>query len=472
MRSVPHRVICLLGVDDGIFPRHLEVDGDDLLALDPWVGDRDPRSEDRQLLLDAIMAAIEHLVVVYAGMDPRTGAKRPPAVPIGELLDALDRTARTADGKPVRSKITTEHPLQPFDLRNFGSAVTGLGADTPPGLADRAFSFDQASWRGARAAIGERTASRSVFGWLPLPAPPLIQTVELDDLRRFFAHPVRALLKERAGLSLRRDDERASEQIPITLAGLDRWDVGNRLLGKHLSGRNLEQLTAAEWRRGWLPPRAFGSAALSEVAETVREVAQAAAPYLIGPPERRDISVPVGPQLLVGTVSPIHQTNVVQVAYSFLAAKHRLQSWIELLAMTACYPGPPWRAVTVGRGGRSVLGPVDPELALNLLAELAELRRTGLREPLPFSPKTSAEYARLRADGKTIDLYEKKLQAIWLTERDRAWESFFGIKANLEDLLRQPPAADEERQGLAEPSRFGTVARRVFEPLLSMETSR
>ena len=472
MRSVPHRVICLLGVDDGIFPRHLEVDGDDLLALDPWVGDRDPRSEDRQLLLDAIMAAIEHLVVVYAGMDPRTGAKRPPAVPIGELLDALDRTARTADGKPVRSKITTEHPLQPFDLRNFGSAVTGLGADTPPGLADRAFSFDQASWRGARAAIGKRTASRSVFGWLPLPAPPLTQTVELDDLRRFFAHPVRALLKERAGLSLRRDDERASEQIPITLAGLDRWDVGNRLLGKHLSGRNLEQLTAAEWRRGWLPPRAFGSGALSEVAETVREVAQAAALYLTGPAERRDISVPVGPQLLVGTVSPIHQTNVVQVAYSFLAAKHRLQSWIELLAITACYPGPPWRAVTVGRGGRSVLGPIDPELAINLLAELAELRRTGLREPLPFSPKTSAEYARLRADGKTIDLYEKKLQAIWLTERDRAWESFFGIKANLEDLLRQPPAPDEERQGLAEPSRFGTVARRVFEPLLSMETSR
>jgi exodeoxyribonuclease V gamma subunit len=105
--------------------------------------------------------------------------------------------------------------------------------------------------------------------------------VELDQLSRFFSHPVRALLKERAGLSLRRDDERASEQIPITLAGLDRWEVGTRLLGRHLSGVALEQLTAAEWRRGWLPPRSFGSAALGEVAETVRELAQAAAPYLI-----------------------------------------------------------------------------------------------------------------------------------------------------------------------------------------------
>ena len=334
------------------------------------------------------------------------------------------------------------------------------------------FSFDQASWRGARAASGERTASRPVFGLVPLPAPPLTRTLELEDLSRFFSHPVRALLKERAGLSLRQDDERPSEQVPITLTGLDRWAVGNRLLGKHLTGVDLEQLAAAEWRRGWLPPRSFGSTALGEVADTVRELTDAAAAYRSGPPERRDISVPVGPQLLVGTISGIHQTNLIRVAYSFLAAKHRLQSWIELLAITASYPGSPWRAVTVGRGGRSVMGPVDPESALSLLAQLAELRTTGLREPLPFSPKTSAEYARLRADGKTIDLYEKKLEAIWLTERDRAWESFFGIKANLEDLLRQPPSSEEQSQGLTEPSRFGTVARRVFEPLLSVETSR
>ena len=472
MRSVPHRVVCLLGVDDGIFPRHLEVDGDDLLAVDPWIGDRDPRSEDRQLLLDAIMAAIDHLVVVYAGMDPRTGARRPPAVPIGELLDTLDRTARTVEGHPVRSKIMTEHPLQPFDPRNFGSVATGSIPNTSPELAGHTFSFDRASWRGARAASAERTPLRPVFGLVPLPEPAFAPTVELVDLSRFFSHPVRALLKERAGLRLRQDDDRASEQIPITLAGLDRWEVGNRLLGRHLSGADLEQLTAAEWRRGWLPPRSFGSVALGEVAETVRELAEAAAPYLTGPPERRDISVPVGRQLLVGTVSTIHQTNVIRVAYSFLTARHRLQSWIELLAVTASHPGPPWRAVTVGRGGRSVLGPVDPELALSLLTRLAALRRTGLREPLPFSPKTSAEYARLRADGKTIDLYEKKLQAIWLTERDLAWESFFGTKANLEDLMRQRPFPEDEREVLKEPSRFGTLARVVFEPLLSVEASR
>src|SRR5262249_57042534 len=108
------RVVCLLGLDDGVFPRQRAVDGDDVLARTPVTGERDVRSEDRQLLLDAIGAATETLVVTYTGADPHSGQDRPPAVPLGELLDALDRTT----GSPVRDAIVVKHPLQGFDLRN------------------------------------------------------------------------------------------------------------------------------------------------------------------------------------------------------------------------------------------------------------------------------------------------------------------------------------------------------------------
>ena len=114
MRSVPHRAVCLLGLDDGVFPRNTIVDGDDALARTPFTGERDPRSEDRQLLLDAIMAATEHLVVTYAGAQETTGLSRPPAVPLGELLDALDTTVPGG-----REQAVVRHPLQPFDQRNL-----------------------------------------------------------------------------------------------------------------------------------------------------------------------------------------------------------------------------------------------------------------------------------------------------------------------------------------------------------------
>ncbi len=141
MRSVPHRVICVLGLDDGEFPRKVPRDGDDLVLDDPHIGDRDPRSEDRQLLLDALMAASERLIIAYTGNDERTNAPRPPAVPVGELLDIVDLTARAQQGL-ARDQVIVRHPLQPFDQRNFTPGALIRGGP---------WSFDRTALEGARA---------------------------------------------------------------------------------------------------------------------------------------------------------------------------------------------------------------------------------------------------------------------------------------------------------------------------------
>ncbi len=160
MRSVPHRVVCLVGLDDGVFPRGTITDGDDVLARDPLTGERDPRSEDRQLLLDAVMSAQETLVVTFTGANEHSGQPRPPAVPLGELLDALEVTVPGA-----RDHVVTEHPLQPFDVRNFtvpGGPGGATGARGPR-------SFDRAALAGARATTQPR-APRTPL--LPAPLAP------------------------------------------------------------------------------------------------------------------------------------------------------------------------------------------------------------------------------------------------------------------------------------------------------------
>lgn len=461
MRSVPHRVICLLGVDDGLFPRRSRPLGDDLLAIDEWIGDPDSRSEDRQLLLDAIMAAEDHLVIIYGGADPRNGNERPPAVPIGELLDALDRTVSSPDDSPVREHLTTRHPLQPFEAGNFSPSADG-----------RPFSFDATALRGAQAAARPRLTVPPGFGTAPLRPAQIGEVIALPDLIRFFHHPARALLRVRANLVvLSSDDGTAADQLPVTLNGLESWEIGDRLLQRHLEGGDLNQLAAAEWRRGSLPPRSFGDVALAAVLSAVREVADRCRPYRVGEPGSHDVAVVVGDgaRLVAGTVQPLYETALLRVGYGRLTAKQRLASWLELLALSAGRPDRRWRAISVGRGGTSILGPLDPDWAARVLADLVELYLTGLQEPLPFAPKTSAEYAQVRYRDRSVDLYRPVIEKAWNQERDPIWERFFGSGAELAVLLEQPRRIEEERGTLVEPTRFGTLARRVFTPLFDHE---
>ena len=463
MRSVPHRVVCLLGVDDGVFPRRPPPDGDNIISAEECVGDHDVRSEDRQLLLDAIMSARERLVVIFAGSDPLSGAEIPPAVPIGELLDALDATARTEDGVQIRNKITTRHPLQPFDVANFAPDGLGSGAG---------FSFDRAGLRAVRAAARERQVATPIFGREPLPDRNNDDLVNLIDLVRFYHHPIRALIYERAGLWITRPDETPDEQLPVNLNGLEAWSIGERLLRLRMAGHEPELLIAAEWRRGYLPPRALGHKAIQDIATQVEQLVQTAQPFLTAQPDPYEVLADLGDVRLTGTVSGVIGDCVVHVGYSRLTAKQRLQTWLELLALTATDPSRPWRAVTIGRGGCSQLGTVNATWAGKVLTDLIDLRATGLREPLPFSPKSSAEYAALRYRDRQPALYRRQLDKLWNQERDEAYERFFGVGAGFDAMLAQPSISSEARGSLAEPTRFGTLARRVFQPLLLVEDLR
>jgi exodeoxyribonuclease V gamma subunit len=463
MRSVPHRVVCLLGVDDGVFPRRPEPDGDNLIGNDEWIGDHDVRSEDRQLLLDAIMSARERLVVIFAGADPRSGSEIPLAVPVGELLDALDVSARAEDGEAIRTKITTRHPLQPFDASNF--TPDGLGIPGP-------FSFDGANLRAVRAAAEERRPAVRVFGGEPLPARSDDQLVSLRDLVRFFNHPIRALMYERAALWINQPDETPDEQIPVRLTGLDSWSVGERLLQLRLAGHDISSIIDAEWRRGYLPPRGLGQRAISEIIDQVDQLVQVAQPFLTAQPVPYEVVAEIGQRRLTGTVTGVIGDSVLHVSFSKLAPRHRLQAWLELLALTVHDPSRAWQVVTIGRGGCSRLRAIHSTWASTVLADLIELRDTGLREPIPFAAKTSAEYAALRFRGRQPALYRKQLLKLWAEDRDEAYERFFGAHASLDDLLAQPSVPGEERGSLAESSRFGTLARRVFQPLLSVEDLR
>ncbi|RZS86860.1 DNA helicase/exodeoxyribonuclease V gamma subunit [Motilibacter rhizosphaerae] len=466
MRSVPHRVVCLLGLDDGTFPRQTTGDGDDVLARDPWVGERDPRSEDRQLLLDAIGAAGEHLVVTYTGADERSGATVPPAVPLGELLDAVDRTVAAPAGTRARDLVVRRHPLQPADDRNFALP--------------QPFSFDPLAFAGARAQAAGRVPPSPLLS-APLPPEPAAD-VALADLARLLDHPARGFLRQRLEVAVPRDEDEPQDALPVDPEGLDTWAVGDRMLRARLTGVDMHECLQRELGRGALPPGALGELKGRSLAASVEAVLAASERERQLPPEALDVDVALADGTrLTGTVSGVRGGVLLSVAYSSLAAKHRLRAWVELVAASAAHPGRELRAVAVGRGkggaGRSELAPLDADEARVALEELVALYRSGLRAPLPLPVKAAAAYAARRHGGDRRSMALRRADWAWSGdsypgERAEAeWRLLLGDDAPLDALLGEQPWPEEAGPGWPtdEPDRFSLLAVRLWGRLLDHE---
>lgn len=483
MRSVPHRVVCLLGLDDGAFPRHPERDGDDILSAEPRVGEKDARSEDRQLLLDALLAATDHLVIAYSGRDERTNRVKPPSVPVAELLDTIDQTVRPPEGhRLARDAVVVEHPLHSFDPRNFQDCT--LGVNGP-------WSFSRVDLEGAESLVGPR---RRPLSFMASRLPPWdASVISLDSLTAFVKGPVHWFLRERLGIYVNGSRDEPDDRLPIELTSLEEWGVGDRLLKAVLDGADLEGALNAERSRGLIPPGPLSESVLEAVVPAVEQLARhvRALPCFGSPPKSAEIHLRLDSgRTLIGTVAGVRDSTLVTCVYSKLGPKHRLDSWVRLLALACTSTMVDPVAVTVGRSGSiksagvavSALGlhresGNDLMPAAVLLDRLIDLYDRGMREPLPLYCKTSAEWAAKYRGG---DGSERHAQTAWDGDRfdgesaEEAHMMVLGRRVPFHDVFDQLPRADESGPGWVETerSRFGRLSRRLWDDLLDHESTR
>jgi exodeoxyribonuclease V gamma subunit len=222
LRAIPFEVVCLLGMNEGDYPRRGGVDDFDLMSLpgQARAGDRSRRDDDRQLMLDAVLAARRTLLVSWSGRSVRDNEQRPPSVLVAQLRDHLCALW----GEPALRARTVEHPLQPFSRRYFEAALHEV-AQAP--LVSHA-----REWR----VLHEPLPPVSSDPWMPPgtgPAPvEYEQALTIDDLVAFLRNPVAAYFEHRlrvrfdGALELPEDDE------PLSVRGLERWQWADRVLAQ------------------------------------------------------------------------------------------------------------------------------------------------------------------------------------------------------------------------------------------------
>lgn len=464
MRSVPYRVVCLVGMDAARFPRTSRADGDDLLLDHELVGDHDRGAEDRQLLLDALMAAGDHLIVTYAGRDELTNVEYPPAVPIAELLDVVAETV----GKDAAARIVTEHPLQSFSLRNFRRGALGL-----PGP----WGFDPMYAAGARALRDRPGTPEPVSEAVVIPPEPGEDDRELtlDDLVAFYRHPCRTFARRRMRITIPEADERADDELPVELDALARWSIADRLLSGLTRGYALEGLVGRELGRDSLPAGELGVDPLERAEARAVEILAAAVEAGFDPRAHHQhagvVETPAG--RLSGAVTADPGAGIIaDVTPSRLKGKQRFALYLRVLFLTALDSDVPWRGLLVGRHAwRSqtdvvTIGPVPGGTAERgaaaraRLGDLIDLYREGMTRPLPIFSETSYTWMTARPARREIDT-----ERSWVPDEYR-----FGTEADDEYHLLLFPGLVTLDDLLA--SEFPALAARIWEPVTPLLGSR
>ena len=170
--------------------------GDDLTTADPRLGDRDRRSDARQSLLETVLAARQHLVVIRSGRSVVTNQPVPAAVVVAELLGVVTDTIDPAVRQSAVSRLTITHPRQSFDERNFGTVGSPSVERRPRRAVELRLPWPvpgpPRAWSSAQAP--------------PFLAAPLADTtpavIALADLREFLVNPPRWFLRSVLEVSL------------------------------------------------------------------------------------------------------------------------------------------------------------------------------------------------------------------------------------------------------------------------------
>jgi exodeoxyribonuclease V gamma subunit len=381
MRTVPVRLLFVCGLSDQAFPRRDQPTPFDLMARERRAGDRNVRLDDRQLFLDALLAAREKLHLTYVGRSQKDESPCAPSVVIAELLDHVDRTCVGAPGE-ARDRVLVRHPLQPWSRRYR------TGGDP------RLFTYARGDAPGTP---GE-----------PLPAPPFVAApveppaellppeLPFQRLSDFWYHPCRFHLREvlRVRFPRRADEEQETE--PFAIGPLDRWQLQDPAVRAAQRGDPPPaDVLAAARATGKLPVGGLGTFAFAPVqAETaafLRRIEE------FPGEQRRLLRVRVGDVVVHGEIEGLGADYAVRARIARLKPKDRMRAWVQHVWMSAARAQGaddlPQRTRVFARDQDVLLLPIDGQRATELLQLLVDGYRFGLTTPLPLFEKSSWKFA-------------------------------------------------------------------------------
>ncbi|MCR3940095.1 MULTISPECIES: exodeoxyribonuclease V subunit gamma [Aeromonas] len=388
MRSIPFRQVCLLGMNDGVYPRTLPPMGFDLMAVAGRRGDRSRRDDDRYLFLEALLSAQQGLYISYQGFSAQDNSEKVPSVLLAELIDYVrqgfvlagdEELDDESSGRRLLAHLITRHPLTPYSPAYFhpepGSGLFTYAADWLPALSP------------------ERGAANFQSGELPLPPEwGREQGLELAELLRFYRQPARYFLNRRLKVWFELEEAAIEDSEPFELDGLQHYQLKALLLDAHLTEGDSEIRRERLQLTGLLPQGWFGSLLLEDLDGEMGKLAARLRPWVAANEADKqavEIDIALAQGQLQGWIDTQKGRALVVKPGSF-NGKDLLLAWIQHLCLSLS--SAPGDTLLFDAKQSLRLPRLAADEARPRLAALVALWTQGMKRPLPFFPSTAWEW--------------------------------------------------------------------------------
>lgn len=294
-RHIPARVVCLLGLNEGSYPRRAKSLEFDLIDWQrrharkltgtayhygelEYLSDSEVREADRQLFMDCLANARDRIYISYIGQSEQSNETLPPSILVSELLQFLGRTESGDDsGSGERAscleQIRIRHPLQDWSGENFRWAQPKKGEPPVPLSFNAAYARmapvkirPPASFLDSAVAVKELLAGES-------------RSLKASQLLNFLKDPAKDYLQQqlKLRLDLLQSADRPEDVETFELDGLGQWDLRSAALDAFLEAQQSGQLAdgfaaalKSAWQKNWrLPPGHAGDQIWRECVEPV-----------------------------------------------------------------------------------------------------------------------------------------------------------------------------------------------------------
>ncbi|MEO8944318.1 MAG: exodeoxyribonuclease V subunit gamma, partial [Ginsengibacter sp.] len=308
MRSIPFKVVALLGMNFDKFPRKDKKISFNLIEKERRKGDRNIKLNDNHLFLETLLSAQQYLFISYTGQNVKDNSTLPPSLLIDELMDFIE--SASTDPDKVREQLITKQPLHGFSKKyNAGNSQFYsylLNSEEPaPIIQSRESTIDFT-----------------------------FKEIDLHKLISFLKNPFKGYYNNVLGIYYNDDAVTLEDTEKFTIDHGEKWTIKNDLLLKNES--EIEEYEMRQLKTGGLPLKNMSGVALNNVLKEMEGVKEIFVDLIEENKEEvQPINIDFGDCILKGEVNHIYGKKLITMSFSKRENKYLLGAWINYLALTA-----------------------------------------------------------------------------------------------------------------------------------------